>query len=78
MRYHLVSAEELELLGSFEAKIRLFDLLRSRWSQAKETDMRSFIYDQARKFGIVAGSPRLDKLSNEFFKQIIPEDTAGS
>ncbi|MBV8084649.1 MAG: hypothetical protein JO247_07515, partial [Chloroflexi bacterium] len=79
VRYHLVSAEELELLGSFEAKIRLFDLLRSRWSDAKQTDMRSFIHQRARTLGVMTGSPRLDTLLVDFFHELIPDgaSTAG-
>lgn len=71
IRYHLVWVEQLEHLGCFREKTTIFDLLRQRWNVEADCDTRTYLFEEAKRLGIKAGSPRLDRLAEEFFRGIV-------
>jgi len=73
-RFHLMWVEQLEHLGSYSGTIPIFDLLRRRWSMQEDIDTRDFLYRMAVELGIITSSPRMDKMADEFFSGIIPDE----
>ena len=76
LRYHLMWVEQLEHLGSYGSVTTIFDLLRRRWQAPTDWDTRKYLFEEAKRLGIVTRSPRLDHLAEEFFGQLTGGGTA--
>jgi hypothetical protein len=70
LRYHLMWVEQLEQLGSFRARATIFDVLRSRWSVPPTWDTHKHLFEQAKHLGVKLESPRLRRLSRQFFGRL--------
>ena len=75
VRYHLIWVEQLERLGAYRKTGTIFDLLRRRWSADANSDTRKYLFDEALRLKLTStNSPRLDRLHDEFFGDLLPAE----
>lgn len=70
VQYHLMAVEQMEHLGSFRPKTRIFDLLRRRWQADPRWDTRKYLFEEAKRLGVTPTSPRMDATANAFFAKL--------
>jgi hypothetical protein len=69
-RYHLMAVEQLGHLGSFRQTTRIFDLLWRRWAADPQWDTRKYLFEEAKRLGVDATSPRLEAIADTFFARL--------